>query len=209
MAKKYASGSLKNIFNDLGRAFLRKQISLHPKKSSILDLGCGTGLDLQFYRSMGFTKLYGIDPSQKSLNEARKILPKNIELKSGTFEKIPYKKGFFDIVSSRHALHYSKDISLSLAEVSRVLKKGGKFIAVISHPFADALEKRDKKGNVSISLFGGEVHIAFPLHKLSDYFSKEFFEQFDLKGIYEYEGKERDGKTKNLYNTLCFIAVKK
>ena len=34
--------------------------------------------------------------------------------------------GYFDIVVSRHVLHYSNDMNKSTMEVSRVLKKGGK-----------------------------------------------------------------------------------
>lgn len=209
MAEKYNLGSLKNIANDLGRSFLREKISYIPKTKVILDVGCGTGLDLQAYKDMGFSKLFGIDPSEKSLVEARKNISEKIKLNVGTFEEIPYKDNFFDVVISRHALHYSKDIQSSIKEVCRVLKKGGKFIAIVSHPLADSQESVDEDNNVLVSLFDGEVKITFPLHKLSDYFSEIFFDFFDLRGIYEYVGIERDGKTKNMNNTLGFVAIKR
>jgi ubiquinone/menaquinone biosynthesis C-methylase UbiE len=209
LAKKYALNHLGNLSNDLGRVFLKKQIGQISKNKKILDIGCGTGFDLQTYRNIGFSKLYGIDISEKSLDEARKNLPNDIELKIGTFEKIPYKETFFDIVVSRLALHYSKNIELSIKEAGRVLKKGGKFIVIISHPFADSLEQTDNKGNVLISLFDGDVHITFPLHKIGEYFSESFFEIYNLNCIYEFPGNERDGKAKNISNTLGFIATKK
>ena len=209
IAKRYNFGSLKNITNDLGRSFLRKEMLSISKNKIILDVGCGTGLDLQAYKDMGFSKLYGIDPSKKSLTEASKIISKKIGLDIGTFENIPHKDNFFDVVISRHALHYSKKIVSSIEEVGRVLKKGGKFIAIISHPLADSLEIIDKNNNVHVSLFNDEVKIVFPLHKISDYFSERFFDLFELKGVYEYIGTERDGKTKNMNNTLGFVAVKR
>ena len=58
-------------------------------------------------------------------------------------------------------------------------------------------------------MFNDEVKIVFPLHKISDYFSERFFDLFELKGVYEYIGTERDGKTKNMNNTLGFVAVQR
>ncbi len=205
-AKKYAEESLHNLESDFGRIFLRKQVDQIEKTKIILDIGCGTGLDLQSYSTMGFSKLYGIDPSEKSLHEAKENISKDIELRIGTFENIPYGDAFFDAVTSRHALHYSKNIHDALLEVARVLKTGGKFIAVISHPFADHLEKRDAEGNILVTLFNGKVHLTFPLHTLSEYFSDAFFQHFKLESIYEYAGKERDSSAN--FNTFCFVATK-
>lgn len=208
-AKKYLAGSLNYVDHDQGRLFLREQISKIPSSSRILDVGCGTGVDLCSYSKMGFTKLYGIDPSEKSLDLAKDGLSGLADLKKGTFEKIPYDDAFFDVVISRHALHYSKKINPSLKEVFRVLKEHGKFIAIVSHPLADMHEKRDKNNNVLVSLFNKSVHITFPLHKFGDYFSLKFFKLFDLKGVYEFVGKERDEVVKDTYNTLCFVATKR
>ena len=208
-AEKYSVGSLNNLPNDLGRVFLKKHIGLTPKASIILDVGCGTGLDLKTYSDLGYSRLYGVDPSEKSLELARKILSASVELRTGTFEEIPYEDGYFDIVVSRHVLHYSNDMNKSTMEVSRVLKKGGKFVAIVSHPSADAIEQIDKNGNVIVSLFNGSVKINFPLHKLNDYFSKTFYDLFMLDEVYEYSGKERDSKSKDINNTFAFVATKK
>jgi hypothetical protein len=94
--------------------------------------------------------------------------------------------------------------------VARVLKPGGSFSAVISHPEADALERRDAAGNVTITLFDGKVSITYPQHVLDEYFTGTFNEYFVLEKQMEYCGKEQDrGKRNDLNNTLCFLARRK
>lgn len=124
-----------------------------PKDLSILDIGCGNGIDLERYRSLGFENLYGIDPSTKLFEEIKSNTENKIELKEGTFENIPYEDNKFDILTSRLALHYTKDVTKAFKEMARTLKSVGKLIIVVSHPFADALEKKDEEGNVICYLF--------------------------------------------------------
>ncbi len=216
--KQYESGDIASEYRnesnvientDLGRKFLREKIEKLPRTYSILDIGFGNGIDLKSYKEMGFNNLYGIDPSTKLFEEVRELTQNSVELKEGTFEKIPYDDKSFDVVVSRCALHYTKDVSVAIKEVSRVLKDGGKFIATVSHPLADALEVKDKDGNVMVSLFKNKVNVVFPMHTLSDYFSETFFELFDLDEKYEYSGEERDNFSVTTPNVLCFSATKK
>ena len=195
--------------NDLGRKFLLDEINKFPRAFSILDVGFGNGIDLSNYQKAGFKYLYGIDPSTKLFQEVKNLTQNGVELKEGSFEKIPYDAKTFDIVVSRCALHYVKDISKAVTEVSRVLKDGGVFIATVSHPLADEQEDKDENGNVIVSLFNKKVTIFFPLHAMSEYFSGTLPELFNIKNNYEYSGPERDGKTHDILNVLCFTAVKK
>jgi ubiquinone/menaquinone biosynthesis C-methylase UbiE len=208
-AKKYAEASIENSKRDAGRRFIYEQISALPRTSRILDVGFGSGIDLSVYAKMGFTNLSGIDPSSKFIEEAEKVLKESADLKEGTFECIPYEDGSFDVVTSRFALHYSKDIGKSLKEVGRVLKSGGKFVAVVSNPTADENETRDADGNITVTLFKGSVAITFPQHSLDEYFSEEFLDHFTLNTKYEYCGDEQDRSVSGLPNALALSATKK
>lgn len=209
MANEYAKESMETKENDLGRIFLSEQISKNDKSSFILDIGCGSGIDLESYKEIGFTNLYGIDPSINFLNEAKEILGNNINLSEGTFENIPFEDKKFDVVVSRFALHYCKDIFNAQKEVARVLKRGGKFIVVMANPTLDSIQEVDNDGNITMSLFKGKVFITYPPHTLSDIFSDDFFNIFELTNIYEYLGVAVDNNTKKLPDGLCFIAIKK
>lgn len=208
-AQKYTEASIENFERDEGRRFMYEQISTLPRTSRILDVGCGSGIDLSVYAKMGFASLSGIDPSSKFIEEAKKALGDSADLKEGTFECIPYEDSSFDVVTSRFALHYSKDIQTSLNEVARVLKSGGRFVAVISNPTADAEEQRDASGNITITLFKGSVTITFPQHSLEEYFGEGFLNNFILDTKYEYCGDEQDRAISGLPNALALSATKK
>lgn len=208
MAQDYASGSEQNESIDLGRKFLREEVTKTPKESVLLDVGCGNGLDLLAFNEMGFSHLYGVDPSEKFIDEARERLP-DVHLEVGTFESLPFEDAYFDVITSRHAVHYSKDLSVSLKEVARVLKTGGKFIVVMSHPLADSLLEKDDQGNISVTLFKGGVTITYPQHGLDEIFSSTFSELFEIETKYEYIGNERDQDTGTIPNALAFVAVRK
>lgn len=208
-AKKYAEASIENLEKDAGRKFIYEKISALPRTSRILDVGCGSGIDLSAYSKMGFTNICGIDPSSKFIEEAKKVLEESADLKEGTFECIPYEDGSFDVVTSRFALHYSKDIEKSLKEVGRVLKSGEKFITIVSNPTADAKEQKDANGNITITLFKGSVTITFPQHSLEEYFGEEFLNNFTLETKYEYCGDEQDRAISGLPNALALSATKK
>jgi len=90
-------------------------------KDKLLDVGCGTGLTTSPWKC----KRYGIDPSKKLLEKARKKHP-NIKFKLASAEKIPFKNNFFDVVISVTALQNFTNIEKSLGEIKRVGKN--KFI---------------------------------------------------------------------------------
>lgn len=52
-------------------------------------------------------------------------------------ERLPFSDGTFDDVMASLVLHYLEDWGLTLAEVRRVLKPGGRLVASVQHPFVD------------------------------------------------------------------------
>lgn len=209
MAAVYASNSSSHEGDDLGRAFLRDEVGTLNRSCRLLDIGCGSGIDLRAYSAMGFVQLFGVDPSGTFLQEAERVLGTSATLSSGTFEQLPFADASMDVITSRHALHYVADIARAVSECARVLVPGGVLIVVMSHPFADGLLPRDEAGNVTPTLFGESVSITYPGHALGDIFSDIFFSAFTLARIYEYTGSERDGAVPGIPNTLAFVATKK
>lgn len=193
---------------DPGREFLYNNMNSINRNSIVLDIGCGSGIDLQKYIEIGFVNLTGIDPSVNILKEAKALNP-DITFNVGTFDNIPINDSSIDVVVSRHALHYSKDIQKALAEVYRVLKPGGIFIAVVSNPKFDSTLKQNDDDNIVTTLFKGKVTITFPKHFVEEYFGDGFVKSFDLLEKFEYNGPERDDYIEGANNTLAFVAKKK
>lgn len=116
------------------RNILINQVSLKNKK--ILDIGCGSGIDLQFFNEHN-AKCFGIDISPELVEIGKKELP-TAEIIKGTFNYLPWKNDMFDVVWSKYALQHEKDINFSINEIYRVLKNNGTAFIQVTHPMRTA-----------------------------------------------------------------------
>lgn len=91
----------------------------------ILDLGCGDG-QLTARIAPSGAKVVGLDASPQMAAAAR---TRGIEVEEGNAESLPFADAAFDAVFSNAALHWVHDQEAMLAEVHRVLKPGGRFVA--------------------------------------------------------------------------------
>ena len=101
---------------------------------SILDLGCGVGLDLMIAaeRTGPDGRVTGIDMSENMVARARANVARhgfaNIEVEQGTIEALPFADGTFDWVVSNCVINLSMDKPAAFAELHRVLKPGGQML---------------------------------------------------------------------------------
>lgn len=91
----------------------------------ILDLGCGDGQLTQRIAATGSSVL-GVDASPHMVAAARE---RGIEAENVAAEFLPFGDQVFDAVFSNAALHWVRDQDAMLAQVHRVLKPGGRFVA--------------------------------------------------------------------------------
>jgi len=94
---------------------------LDPREGErLLDLACGTGHNLLFFRRKG-CDVTGIDTSDDCINTARERLGQRAELLSGDCEDLPFSDNEFDIVTmtSEHKL---KDQRRAFTEAVRVCR---------------------------------------------------------------------------------------
>ena len=128
----------------------------------VLDVGCGTGtLAIAAKRQVGTTgTVYGVDASPEMLARAGKKASKagvEIVLKNGLVEALPFPDGRFDVVLSTVMLHHlpGKLRRQCAAEIKRVLKPGGRVLAV---DFGTSLAQ--KKGIVAHFHRHGHINLA-------------------------------------------------
>jgi trans-aconitate methyltransferase len=91
----------------------------------ILDLGCGDGHLTQRIAATGASVL-GVDASPEMVAAARN---RGVVADVGNAEDLPYAEKTFDAVFSNAALHWVRNQDTMLAQVRRVLKPGGRFVA--------------------------------------------------------------------------------
>src|SRR3990167_11062777 len=98
---------------------------------SLLDVGCGTGKLVEFFRKKGFTT-YGCDSADEAIRMARIINGQNV-IKKAPAGRLPFKKQTFDIVSAISLIEHlsKKEAKAFLLETSRILKPHG-FVFLIT-----------------------------------------------------------------------------
>jgi ubiquinone/menaquinone biosynthesis C-methylase UbiE len=93
----------------------------------VLDVGCGSGIDLAGYARAG-AHVTGIDLTPRHVELARRHLDAmglSGEVREGDAETLPFDDASFDRVSSNGVLHHTPDMPATLREIVRVLRPGG------------------------------------------------------------------------------------
>ncbi|MBD3860047.1 class I SAM-dependent methyltransferase [Bacillus sp. 28A-2] len=99
----------------------------------LLDIGCGAGHTI-FSFSDVISKGIGIDVTYKMIEVATALAKErhmdHITFQQAGAEALPFSDESFELVTCRFAAHHFPDLPAAMAEISRVLKKGGKFLLV-------------------------------------------------------------------------------
>jgi arsenite methyltransferase len=100
---------------------------------TILDVGCGSGMDLLLAaRRTGVTgRAIGIDMTPSMIERAKCAALKtglwqNVEIRRGTAEELSVQSGTIDVVLSNGIVNLSSDKRKVFSEIYRVLRPGGR-----------------------------------------------------------------------------------
>ncbi|AUG75087.1 SAM-dependent methyltransferase [Kitasatospora sp. MMS16-BH015] len=117
--------------DDVERAALDALV-LRPGEA-LLDIGCGTGSFLAGLGAAGHTgPLTGLDYSPAAARACAEA--PGVRAVVGDAVRLPFPDGTFEAVTARHMLYHVSDVRAALREAHRVLRPGGRFLALVNRP---------------------------------------------------------------------------
>lgn len=189
--EQYATANNFNARVELSRRFSTNQYGWtrwifdqieFPNNSRVLELGCGPAYLWRgnLYRVPKDANITLSDFSEGMLKEAKnsfKNIDNSIEFMTIDAQEIPFPNEVFDVIIANHMLYHVPDRKKALNEISRVLKKDGRFYATtiginnmkeLRSLIAACFNREDKgRGNSVAKEFGLENG----MEQLKQYFS--------------------------------------
>jgi len=158
-----------------------------PKTPEILDLGCGTGINLKNLQELGFAA--GLDYFAEAFDYCLKRSAKELVLSPE--EVLPFRQDSFDLVISLDSIEHTDNAGAMVKEILRILKQGGRLLITVpaypglfgAHDYALGHKVRYTKKSLSALLLGAgfEVELCghffglvFPAALLLKLFQKRF-----------------------------------
>lgn len=110
---------------DVGDFILEEfSYSAFPRGARVLDVGCGSGQQLEALREAGFDAA-GVEPCRDAVAE---LVAKGLDVRPGVAERLPFPDESFDGLICKVVLPYT-DERQAVKEWARVLRPGGRVLA--------------------------------------------------------------------------------
>ena len=101
-------------------------VAAPTRHEDVLDLACGTGAVTRIVADRcGADRVKGIDITEAMLDVARSLVPK-VTFLLGAFDRLPAPDRRADVVLCQQGLQFAPDRPAAVAEMARVLRRGGR-----------------------------------------------------------------------------------
>jgi ubiquinone/menaquinone biosynthesis C-methylase UbiE len=133
---KFFMGNFLNKANEKINHLTVELLDVKPT-DLVLDIGFGGGITIEeMVETIDTGKIYGVDFSQAMVDKAKQKFKKLIQagkvsIEFGDVIQLPFNDQAFDKVCTVNTIYFWNDTSVSLREIRRVMKKGGKLVISI------------------------------------------------------------------------------
>lgn len=145
---------------------LRSKVVPHAR-GDVLELGCGGGINMEFYRPGQIESFSGLDPSPELLTMSRAAAAArgiDADIRGGIGEAMPFGSASFDTVVTTFTLCSVDEQAAVLAEIRRVLKPGGTALFLEHGAAPDAgVAKWQRRIEPVWKRIGGNCHLTRPI----------------------------------------------
>lgn len=176
-----------DVHRELRELFLARL----PKRSDVLDIGCGQGHDLRAMARKGH-RVAGVDFSSVAIQQARKRVcgwnltrRRNVDLRIHDIaDRLPFEDGQFAGVYSHLALHYFHDdvTRRIFGEIHRVLRPGGLLVFSVKSTDDPYCGKGEQLGE---RIYSRKGHVR---HFFDDAYVKDLLYDWDTELTGSYGG---------------------
>lgn len=151
----------------MGQVMKRRAKVVPLARGDVFELGCGCGINQEFYDVAAVTSYAGIDPHEGMLETAREAAAKKdwaVDIRQGVGEAIPFDDNSFDTAVCTFTLCSVQEPTRVLSEMRRILRPGGQalFLEHGRAPDADVAKWQDRIEPVWKHLAGG-CHLTRPI----------------------------------------------
>ena len=110
---------------DVREAALEAIAEARPRR--VLEVGCGTGIVAARLAAGLGAEVTGIDTSERMVELTR---ARGVDARVADVQELPFADGTFDVVAALWMLYHVPDLERGLGEIARVLRPGGRLVAV-------------------------------------------------------------------------------
>lgn len=119
------------VFGRDGVAAFAADLAGLKQGDRVVDIGCGPGNAARLAVRRGAAGVVGIDPAAVMLRLGRVFTrSRRVTYKHGSAEHLPLEDASVDVAWSLSTVHHWANLDDGLLEVRRVLKPGGRFVAI-------------------------------------------------------------------------------
>ncbi|NIJ38209.1 ubiquinone/menaquinone biosynthesis C-methylase UbiE [Sphingopyxis panaciterrae] len=145
---------------------LRSKVVPHAG-GDVLELGCGGGINMEFYDPARIASFTGLDPSAELLAMSRAAAQAHgidADIRGGIGEAMPFDDAMFDTVVTTFTLCSVAEQAAVLAEIRRVLKPGGTALFLEHGAAPDAgVARWQRRIEPLWKRIGGNCHLTRPI----------------------------------------------
>lgn len=159
---------------------------------SLLDLGCGDGTDcIYFVETLDALSVIGIDESVEQLRIAEHLNKHTkISYKKMSFSEMAFfGSESFDLIVSKYALAHSSKALDTFSQAYELLKPGGIFLILVTHPLRSFLASKSKdyfqKERVEFSILDDTIPVKETNYTFGDYIKQSLKTGFVLEDYQE------------------------
>jgi SAM-dependent methyltransferase len=127
--------------NDAAASYIhaiQPTLVLLARRQSVLEIGTGTGIFLEYLSRSGFTELVGVEPSSAAISAAPEH--RRAWIRMGMFEEKEFAPKSFDLICCFMTMEHVRDPNIVAQAAFRLLRPGGAFVTV-THDYRSTVNR--------------------------------------------------------------------